>query len=680
MLLLRGKMSREHMYTLGRRAKTSKRLSTVSVLVIALIGLLTAYVLTPRRYHSPMEKLAERFYYVDGDELHWNYDDILDAYRQRSDSMQQEQLLNLMVASRAVHLVPHLIDSISTGGFMDTERKIRAIIALTGHDFSKDFDITGIWQKQEVKETKQALREWWDQNGNEVLRSRGPKETFNAPSHWPGLTLELKTEKGQHLQLEPIRLTTVLKNSSDTWFTFTYQLRKPAFAIEYFRVLDDGNLISLARATHPADLIICGSTRRWFAKPRFLVLDGGAFHVCQQWLNHNYESCFEPGKVTIRAVLEPLRGKHKGKQLISNDLTLEILEPQGPDAAAYEFVTSGQVVDISHGLKFGPGWLYGGLCPQASSPHGRPVYEYFVDKYGQSLYANYVRYTLGTDARYPSRADTFCKHMTDIVSIAPRDFPLLANAYVNLLEYYKESGELDKMSALAKTIDPESPNIVDPRLLERLTELTSHVDEVESRIHYKDRSGRTPLHAAAEKGPPALVEFLLSKGAGVDEKDDNGLTPLYLAAKTGHEKIVEILISNGADVNAQETYFGRYPLFWPIVNGNEEIVRILVNAGANVNVQDRSRRTPVDWAAGNNRRQIVKLLMNTKDPNGWTPLHWAAYHGKKAMVQRLISHGARVDIQDNKGQTPLDIAVEHEQEGDNRKFIAEFLRESAGTK
>jgi len=668
------------MHALRRRAETSKRLPTIPALIIAIVGLLAAYLLIPRHYHSPREKLAEGFYYVDDDGLHWYYDDILDAYRQCGDSVRREQLLNLMVASRAAHLVPDLIDSISTGGYMDTERKIRAIIALTRHDFSKEFDITPIWQKQQVKQTKQALREWWHQNGNEVLRSRGPKETFKVPSHWPSLTLELETEKCQYLQLEPIRLTATLTNNSDTWFTFTYKRRKAAFVIEYFRVLDNGNLMNVATATHPAYSVICGNTRRWFAKPRFFVIDAGAFHVYQQWLHHNYGSSFEPGRVTIRAVLEPLSGKHKGKQLVSNDLTINILQPEGLDAAAQEFITRKGMVDIRDGRKFGPGWLYGGLCPKGSSPHGRPVYEYFLHKYGQSLYANYIRYTLAIQTRHADKSDRFYRHMTDIVSMAPMDFPLLADAYVNLLEYYKENGELDNMSALARTIDPERLSIANPRLLERLTKLTSHVDEVESQIHVKDHLGRTPLHAAAEKGPPALVEFLISKGAKVDEKDDIGRTPLYLAAKSGHEEIVEMLICNGADVNIQATRSARYPLFWPIVNGNKEIVRVLLDAGANVNVQDRSRRTPIDWAARQNRKQIVRLLVNAKDPNGWTPLHWAAYHERKAMVQLLISHGARIDVKDNQGQTPLDIAVEHEQYGHEARFIAQFLREHAATR
>ena len=293
------------------------------------------------------------------------------------------------------------------------------------------------------------------------------------------------------------------------------------------------------------------------------------------------------------------------------------------------------------------------------------------------MYANYVRYTLGTDASYSRRPEVLCEYMTDIVSIAPRDFPLLADAYVNLLEYYKESGELDKMSSISKTIDLEGLSIVHPELLKRLVKLMNHVNEVQARIHLKNHIGGTLLHTAAEKGPPALVEFLISKGANVDETDHNGQTPLYRAAKAGRKEIVEILLAKDADPNIQTESFRRIPLFWPIGNGNKEIVEILLNAGANVNAQDSSDRTPVHWAARQNRKEIVKLLMNAKDPNGWTPLHWAAHYGKKAMVQLLLNHGARIDARDNKGQTPLDIAIENEDYSNNHKFIVELLRERA---
>lgn len=668
-------MSNEHKHTPGRKYKTLKCILALSALAILVIVLLAADLFMPGHYASPLEETAKEFYYIDQQGLHWDYDALSRAYIECQNSISQKQLLNLMVISRAAHLVPGIIDSISIGGYGDTERKIHAIIALTGHDFSKEFDITRIFEKKCVEDTKQVLHQWWQQNSQEVIRSRGPKTTFNVPSHWPNLTLELKTEKNNYLQLEPIRFTTILRNNSDTWFDFIFKCRKPAFVIEYFKVLGGDKLIPIAKVEYPSVWITCGNARRWFTRPRFLTINPDSFHICQQWLNRDDENRIKSGKVAIRAVLKPLWGVHQNKQLISNDLTLEILEPKGPDAAAYKFITPAQMVDIGNGRGFSSGFMDGGLIRNSGSHHGRPLHEYFLNKYGDSMYANYVRYTLGRDASYSRRPEVLCKHMTDIVSIAPRDFPLLADAYVNLLEYYKETGELDKMSVISKTIGIESLNIVDPRLLQRLTELMNHVDEVQTRIQFKGRFGQTLLHTAAEKGPPAFVEFLISKGANVDETDHNGQTPLYRAAKAGRKEIVEILLAKNANPNIQTESFRRSPLFWPIENGNKEIVEILLNAGANVNVQDSSDRTPVHWAARQNQKEIVKLLMNAKDPNGWTPLHWAAHYGKKAMVQLLLNHGARIDAKDNKGQTPMDIAIENEDYSNNRKFIVELLRE-----
>jgi len=657
----------------AQRAKISK-LVIVALALGTMLAVALIYTCATSHPVSPMEKLAKKLYRIEDDALYWDYEAMFDAYNECRDSMHRKQLLDLMLQSRAAHLVPRIIDSIGPGGFINTERKIRAIIELTGHDFSKEFDIKRIWEREHVEKTKCLLRQWWDQNGKEVIQSRGPKKKFNIPNHWPSLTLDLKTEKTQYLQLEPIRITTILENNSDTWFTFTYKLRKPAFAIEYFRVLDDGSLVSVTRTSYPASWIICGRTRTWFTKPRFLVIDADSCHIVQQWLNKYDENCFEPGKVTLRAVLTPLRGEHKGKRLTSNDLILNIQEPQGSDAAAYKFITRRGLVDVGNGRKFGPGFMYGGLVRNSGSHHGRPVHEYFLKTYTDSVYANYVRYTLAIDALYPHRPDEFYKYTSYITDKSPGDFPLLADAYANLLEYYNKRGELDKMAVLSKTIDLEALNIVDPRLSERLSDLISHAERVASRVHFKDNSGKTPLHYAAEKGPPALVKFLIDNGAKVNEKDEYGQTPLHQATKEGHKEIVKILIVSGADVNIQGES-NRPPLFWPIVNGNKEIVQVLLNNGANVNVQDSSYRTPFQWAVTYNREGIARLLINAKGENGWTPLHWAVYHAKTSMVRLLLKKGARVDITDDQGKTPVDIAQECAEQSPNHKPVVAVLRD-----
>jgi ankyrin repeat protein len=48
--------------------------------------------------------------------------------------------------------------------------------------------------------------------------------------------------------------------------------------------------------------------------------------------------------------------------------------------------------------------------------------------------------------------------------------------------------------------------------------------------------------------------------------------------------------------------------------------------------------------------------VNSAGEHGWTALHGAAYKGVDAVVQFLVDRGARMDVFDEYGQTPLSIA------------------------
>jgi len=88
--------------------------------------------------------------------------------------------------------------------------------------------------------------------------------------------------------------------------------------------------------------------------------------------------------------------------------------------------------------------------------------------------------------------------------------------------------------------------------------------------------GRTPLHAAAERGHRKMVTFLLNKGAFVNARDDEGDTPLHLAATAGHDSIVRILLSDNADATARNNA-GRRPL--DLAGAHPEVSKDLRNAG-----------------------------------------------------------------------------------------------------
>jgi ankyrin repeat protein len=108
------------------------------------------------------------------------------------------------------------------------------------------------------------------------------------------------------------------------------------------------------------------------------------------------------------------------------------------------------------------------------------------------------------------------------------------------------------------------------------------------------------------------------------------LTPLTAAAAFDRVDTVRALIAVGADVNGGETP----PLAGTALGNQLEIARVLIAAGADVN---RAGNFP---APGN------------------TALHLAAYidHGDSQMVDLLLKAGARADVRDASGLTPLDVA------------------------
>jgi len=56
-------------------------------------------------------------------------------------------------------------------------------------------------------------------------------------------------------------------------------------------------------------------------------------------------------------------------------------------------------------------------------------------------------------------------------------------------------------------------------------------------------------------------------------------------------------------------------------------------------------------------------------------LHWAADKNYKDVVELLLAHGADVNAKDDKGKTPLDVAIKSEQ---SNKEIIELLRKHGG--
>lgn len=217
--------------------------------------------------------------------------------------------------------------------------------------------------------------------------------------------------------------------------------------------------------------------------------------------------------------------------------------------------------------------------------------------------------------------------------------------------------------------------------------------------------GYTPLHYAVAFNRKKAVKALLEYGANPNVKEKNGLTPLHLACQQSAKKIHTILrksVNNSAAYGKIDFEFefksSPKKMLDNIASQNEqiEIVELLLQYKSDINSQDSFGKTPLFYACDIDndtfecefgrrmtqtlqfiinefyvkRDKIIETLLkynpnvNICDNGGQTILHCIAdtekvfRDDKKAEItQILISHGLDINVQSQKGSTPLHIAL-----------------------
>src|SRR5215831_6641400 len=230
-----------------------------------------------------------------------------------------------------------------------------------------------------------------------------------------------------------------------------------------------------------------------------------------------------------------------------------------------------------------------------------------------------------------------------------------------------------------------------------------------------NEQGVGPLYIAMTNGCAEIAKLLLENRADPNLAREDGETPLMTAARLGQIEVMQMLLDRGAKVNAREQKFGQTALMW--ATGRPDVVRLLVQHGADVHATSKSwditatiytpttstiGKTGIPWnndgtytskqggqnallfAVQKHDIESVRILLdagvdvNMVAADGTTPLLAALYKwdplGKEfvggkgapapagssarfgadlAMARFLLDRGAKVNVIDGAGYTPL---------------------------
>jgi ankyrin repeat protein len=231
-------------------------------------------------------------------------------------------------------------------------------------------------------------------------------------------------------------------------------------------------------------------------------------------------------------------------------------------------------------------------------------------------------------------------------------------------------------------------------------------------LELADANGIRPLLMSLLNGKLDVARFLLSKGANVNADDFWGRTPLWAAVEyrnldmnnndqdsptdNGVDRapflpFIKMLVEAGANVNARTRelpparrwlyslndvswvdFTGQTPFLRAALSADTATMKLLVEHGADPDLPTLAGTTPLMAAAGVNwvvaqtytesvpaRLDAVKLCLelgadvNAANSMGLTALLGAVNRGSNDIIEHLVNRGARLDIEDKEGRTPL---------------------------
>jgi ankyrin repeat protein len=228
-----------------------------------------------------------------------------------------------------------------------------------------------------------------------------------------------------------------------------------------------------------------------------------------------------------------------------------------------------------------------------------------------------------------------------------------------------------------------------------------------AKVNVPDANKISPLLMAITNNQPDVAGLLIQNGAEINTSDFWGRTPLWAAVEmrdieysrngehsVDRERLLQLihaLLDRGANPNARTAevpptrrfllglgdlswvdFTGQTPFLRAALSGDLSVMKLLLEKGADPSIPTASNTTALMAAAGVNwvvaqtftedlatQLEAVKLCLdkgadvNAANSMGLTAVFGAANRGADEILAFLVERGARLDIKDKAGRTPM---------------------------